>query len=205
MLEVLEGVGRPERLGFQADMAHTLLYTLGYNAEADRLLPANFTWDDQDAWQAALKRMTDALRPWTLDFHVAQNDATVKGTGSHDKTGRHCLPDDPNGKLDPVKDAAPWLRGADGQLTKAFQHICWDGCMFSNDVMLLPQTLGRHPWRDDEGSRRAWLAAIAAGRQRHGKAEAQCWFGRLRLHGPHTFQRLPPGRQLLRPAATSRC
>ena len=46
--------------------------------------------------------MTRALRPWTIDFHVAQNDATVKGSGSHDKTGRHCLPNDPNGKLDIV-------------------------------------------------------------------------------------------------------
>ena len=54
--------------------------------------------------------MTDALRPWTIDFHVAQNDATVKGSGSHDKTGRHCLPNDPNGKLDIVKHAGFWLR-----------------------------------------------------------------------------------------------
>ena len=143
MLQLLEGVGRPDRLGFQADMAHTLLYTLGVNAEADRILPADFSWDQDAVLQAALKRMTDALRPWTIDFHVAQNDATVKGAGSHDKTGRHCLPNDPNGKLDPVRDSSPWLRGADGQLTKAFQHICWDGCMFSNDVMLLPQT-----WED---------------------------------------------------------
>jgi hypothetical protein len=44
--------------------------------------------------------MTKALRPWTIDFHVAQNDATVKGSGSHDKTGRHCLATDPNGKLE---------------------------------------------------------------------------------------------------------
>ena len=54
--------------------------------------------------------MTAALRPWTNDFHVAQNDATVKGSGSHDKTGRHCLPHDPNGKLDIVHDAGYWLR-----------------------------------------------------------------------------------------------
>jgi hypothetical protein len=25
-------------------------------------------------------------------------------------------------------------------LTKAFQHICWDGCMFPNEVMLKQQT-----------------------------------------------------------------
>jgi hypothetical protein len=145
MLDVLEGVGRPDRLGFQADMAHTLLYTLGINAEADRILPADFTWDqkegDQQAvFQAALKRMTDALRPWTIDFHVAQNDATVKGSGSHDKTGRHCLPNDPDGKLDIVRDSAFWLRGEDGQPTRVFQHICWDGCMFPNAVMLAQET-----------------------------------------------------------------
>ena len=30
---------RPKTLGFQADMAHTLLFTLGYNAPEDRILP----------------------------------------------------------------------------------------------------------------------------------------------------------------------
>jgi sugar phosphate isomerase/epimerase len=140
MLELLAMVNRPDRLGFQADMAHTLLYTLGYNAEEDRILPQEFYWDDTDAFQTALKTMTDALRPWMIDFHVAQNDATVKGSGSHDKTGRHCLPNDPNGKLDVVRDSAPWLRGPDGEPTKETRHICWDGCMFPNDVMMLQQT-----------------------------------------------------------------
>ena len=59
--------------------------------------------------------MTHALRPWTIDFHVAQNDATVKGSGSHDKTGRHCLPNDPNGKLDIAHHAGYWLRDDYGQ------------------------------------------------------------------------------------------
>ena len=37
--------GGPARnVGFQADMAHTLLYTLGYNAPEDRILPENFDW-----------------------------------------------------------------------------------------------------------------------------------------------------------------
>ena len=39
MVELLEQVGRPKTLGFQADMAHTLLFTLGYNAPEDRILP----------------------------------------------------------------------------------------------------------------------------------------------------------------------
>ncbi len=39
---------RPKTLGFQADMAHTLLYTLGYNAPEDRILPEDFDWTDRD-------------------------------------------------------------------------------------------------------------------------------------------------------------
>jgi len=67
----------------------------------------------------------------------------VKGAGSHDKTGRHCQPLDPNGKLDIVRDAGAWMRDDNGQVTRAFAHICWDGCMFPNSVMLEPKT-----WRE---------------------------------------------------------
>src|ERR1700745_2642522 len=140
MVDLLELVDRPETLGFQADMAHTLLYTLGYNAPEDAILPHGFDWKDEGQVQEALKTMTRELRPWTFDFHVAQNDATVKGSGSYDKTGAHCLPDDPNGKLDVARDAGHWLRDEKGNLTKAFQHICWDGCMFPNEVMLKQET-----------------------------------------------------------------
>ena len=140
MVQLLEMVDRPETLGFQADMAHTLLFTAGYNAPEDRILPENFDWADQATLAAAYRKMASALRPWTFDFHVAQNDATVKGSGSHDKTGRHCLPDDPNGKLDIVRDAGAWMRDDDGNITKAFPHICWDGCMFPNAVMQQQQT-----------------------------------------------------------------
>src|SRR5262249_32497877 len=90
MLQLIEMTDRPGVLGFQADMAHTLLYTLGYNASEDRIVPENFTWD-APTLDKALATLTAALRPWTIDFHIAQNDATVKGSGSHDKTGRHCL------------------------------------------------------------------------------------------------------------------
>jgi hypothetical protein len=104
-VELLEMVNRPKTVGFQADMAHTLLFTMGYNAPEDRILPENFDWSDRKTLDEGLRKMTKALRPWTIDFHVAQNDATVKGSGSHDKTGRHCLPFDPNGKLDIVHHA----------------------------------------------------------------------------------------------------
>ena len=143
MVELLERVGRPGTLGFQADMAHTLLYTMGYNAPEHRILPEGYDWKDRSVLDQALKTVSDALRPWTIDFHVAQNDATVKGSGSHDKTGRHCMAKDPNGKLDIVHDAGYWLRDERGAVTRVCRHICWDGCMFPNSEMLKQQT-----WND---------------------------------------------------------
>jgi len=134
MLDTLEAVDRPN-IGFQADMSHTFLYLLGYNAPEHRILPADYQWDDRETLTEGLKKLTAALRPWTLDFHVAQNDGTAYGSGSHDKTGRHCQATDPNGKLDIAIDAGHWLRNENGELTKAFKHICWDGCMFPNAVL----------------------------------------------------------------------
>ncbi|MCR9199468.1 MAG: sugar phosphate isomerase/epimerase [Planctomycetaceae bacterium] len=129
MLDLLEEVGMPESLGFQADLAHTYLYLLGYNAPEHALVQDGYS-DEQ--FYEAYKNMTDKLRPWTIDFHVAQNDGEVHGAGSHDKTGKHCQADDPNGKLDIVKCASYWLEGA---TERGIQHICWDGCMFPNAVL----------------------------------------------------------------------
>jgi sugar phosphate isomerase/epimerase len=140
MIELLEMVDRPRTIGFQADMAHSMLYTLGYNAPEDRLLPEEFDWQDEEVLIDALRRLTEVLRPWTIDFHVAQNDGTVHGSGSHDKTGKHCLVNDPNGKMDVVKVAGLWMRNATGAPTRAYEHICWDGCMFSNATMTSAQT-----------------------------------------------------------------
>jgi len=143
MRELLEEVGMPGVVGFQADMAHTMLFTMGHNAPEDRLLPLDYDWKDPELLRSAYAEVARTLRPWTIDFHIAQNDGTVRGSGSHDKTGRHCLPLDPEGRLDIVRDAGAWMRNDQGQPTRAFQHICWDGCMFPNDVMMKPQT-----WND---------------------------------------------------------
>jgi hypothetical protein len=131
------------------------------NAPEDRLLPEDFDWSDQEAFDAAYTWATDALRPWTIDFHVAQNDATVHGTGNHDKTGRHCLAGDPHGKLDITRQAGYWLRDSEpgGEPTRKLTHICWDGCMFSNEVMARPDT-----WNDI-------LAAMVAVCDAHGWEE----------------------------------
>ncbi len=134
VLNLLEAVDLPDTVGFQADLAHTYLYLLGYNAPEQALLQPGYS--DPEFW-AAYEKMTHALRPWTIDFHVAQNDGSVHGTGSHDKTGRHCPADDPNGKLDIVKCSGYWLKDA---RQRGIEHICWDGCMFPNAMLETPKT-----------------------------------------------------------------
>jgi sugar phosphate isomerase/epimerase len=156
MVELLELTDRPQTVGFQADMAHTLLYTMGYNAPEDALLPEGYDWKDQGKLDEALTKLTNALRPWTIDFHVAQNNGTVFGSGSHDKTGRHCLATDPTGKLDIARHAGYWLRNEAKEPLKRIRHICWDGCMFPNAVLHDPKT-----WNDI-------LNAMVQVRARHG-------------------------------------
>lgn len=134
MLDLLEEVGMPETLGFQADLAHTYLYLLGYNSPENALIQPGYT---DEEFYAAYEAMTDKLRPWTIDFHVAQNDGTVHGAGSHDKTGKHCPADDPNGKLDIVRCSQYWLKDYEA---RGIEHICWDGCMFPNAVLETPST-----------------------------------------------------------------
>jgi sugar phosphate isomerase/epimerase len=155
MIQTLEQTNLPNVVGFQADMAHTLLYTLGYNAPEHRIVPPKFNWEP-DKFHAAMKKMTNALRPWTIDFHVAQNDATVFGSGGHDNTGRHCQVTDPNGKLNVTRDAGYWLRDGAGKVTKKCRHICWDGCMFPNEILMKQET-----WNNI-------LAAMIQVRKHHG-------------------------------------
>ena len=158
-IKLLEAVNRPKTLGFQADMAHTLLYLLGYNKPEDALLPPDWDWSDPARFDEAYRTLTAALRPWTFDFHVAQNDATVLGSGTHEKTGHHCLASDPKGKLDIARHAGFWMRDEKGEITRKFQTICWDGCMFPNAVMMELKT-----WNDI-------LSAMMAVRAAHGWSE----------------------------------
>lgn len=137
MLELLEMVGKPGTLGFQADLAHTYLFLLGVNAPEHQILKPDH---DEDAFREAYRTMVSSLAPWTLDFHVAQSDGTVFGSGSHDKTGRHCPADAGNGKLDIVECSKAWLLDSDGKVRNHIRHICWDGCMFPNPTLENPAT-----------------------------------------------------------------
>src|SRR3954451_374030 len=57
MVALLEEVGQPKVVGFQADMAHTLLYLLGYNEPKHRIVPEKFSWEP-DKFHAAMTKLT---------------------------------------------------------------------------------------------------------------------------------------------------
>jgi hypothetical protein len=42
--------------------------------------------------------------------------------------------------MDIVRVAGAWMRDEAGQPTRAFEHICWDGCMFPHATLMDPQT-----------------------------------------------------------------
>ncbi len=130
MLAILEGVGRPEALGFQADLAHTYFYLVG--AVGDPLVADP---SDPEDCAAGYGRLVEALGPWTVDLHIAQTDGTLYGGGDHAPTGRHSPPGDPRGRLDVVACARRWLLDDRGQPRPAIRHLCWDGCLFPNAVL----------------------------------------------------------------------
>jgi hypothetical protein len=58
--------------------------------------------------------------------------------------------------MDIVRAAGLWLRDESGEVTRNTKHVNWDGCMFSNETTLNPQT-----WRDI-------LSTMIAVRNAHG-------------------------------------
>jgi hypothetical protein len=155
MVNLLEEVGMPKVVGFQADMSHTLLYTLGYNAEAHRSCRRSYHWeparipqgDDQaHRMRCARGRLISTSRKTTA---ACSAPAITKRPAA---LSRHR----PEGKLNIARDSGYWLRDAKGKVTKKLKHICWDGCMFPNEVMMKQQT-----WNDI-------LAAMIQVRENHG-------------------------------------
>ena len=137
MLRILEGVGMPQALGFQADLAHTYFYLLGANEPTAALLQKPYSAEE---FTRAYARLVTALGPWTVDLHIAQTDGTLFGSGDHDQTGRHCLPADPAACLDAVACAHRWLAARATSNRPPLTHVCWDGCMFPNAVLEDAQT-----------------------------------------------------------------
>ena len=128
-----------------------------------------------------------------------------KATGSHDKTGRHCMAGDPNGKLDITLSRRLLAARRQGRSHESLQahllgrlHVPELGDDEAEDM-------GRHSGRDGRRARRARLGSIGGQdtdhgqREQHGRPkEDQRRHGRLRLHGPDPFERVRQGQPVLR-------
>ena len=86
MVQLLELVDRPQTLGFQADMAHTLLYILGYNAPEDALLPQDFDFSEEEQFHDAYKQTH--RRPATLDDRLPRRPERRHGAWAPARTTR---------------------------------------------------------------------------------------------------------------------
>ena len=161
MVELLEAVEPPEDARLPGRHGpHAALHAGPQRAGGPPRCRPNFEWDDTAAFDAGYERLTDMLRPWTIDFHVAQNNGEVFGSGSHDKTGRHCLPNAPDGKLDIVKYAGYWLRDDKRQRHQALPpHLLGRLHVPQRDADEAAN-VERHPGRDGRRPRCARLAGV---------------------------------------------
>ena len=144
MLDVLEGVGMPKALGFQADLAHTYLYLMGYNAPEYALLHEGYTErrvlcglrkDDRQA--AALDdRFPRRSKRWpsprcgrSRQDRQALSRRTIRMASWTSFVARRY-----------------WLKDAE---QRGIKHICWDGCMFSECQRWKPLHLEHDLGHDD--------------------------------------------------------
>ena len=140
-VKLLEMVDMPGVVGYQADMAHSMLFTLGYNAEKDRILPEGLRLEGHGRRSTPPTRRSPTRcgrgRSISTSRRTTARSSAPATTRRPAATARST---DPNGRLDIAKHAGYWLRDDKGELTKTMRHICWDGCMFPNAVMEKQET-----------------------------------------------------------------
>ena len=149
LIEAVDGCFiEPMNIGLQGDMSHLMGNLLGvdrvagYNEDSAGL-PKDFGFDDGEQLQRAWGILAERLGPYLYDFHAAQNNGTVHGSGSHEATMKHCLPFAEDGVIDHKAVAPLWLLDEDGNPREGITGITWDGCMFPNAALEDQQT-----WND---------------------------------------------------------
>ena len=135
-VKLLEMVGMPGVVGYQADMAHSMLFVLGANAEKDRILPSGLRLERQGGARCGLpqgRRRAAAVDARFPRRPERRHDLRLRRrTKRPAATARSTIPT--AGSMSPSTPATGCAT-TQGNLTKTMRHICWDGCMFPNAVM----------------------------------------------------------------------
>ena len=119
-VELLEMVDRPKTLGLSGGHgAHHALHAWATTRRKIACCRQTSIGRSRRIGGSAIARWPALCGPGRSIFTWRRTMAPVSGSGSHDKTGRHCQPLDPNGKLDIVRDAGAWMRDDDGKPTRA--------------------------------------------------------------------------------------
>ena len=138
-----------------------------YNAPEDRIVPDGFRLghggagcgaEDHDRRAAAL----DHRLPRGAERRHREGHRAV---ARQDRAGTACRTTRTASSTSSTTPASG-CAATDGEPTRAFQHICWDGCMFANEAMTAAGDLEQHPRRDDRGARRARLVGMSDGARR---------------------------------------
>ena len=139
-IELFTRIDEPT-FGLMLDMAHICQAVLGTNEPTDGFLPQQWEWNRQE-FDAAVYEAAQQVGPYVNCFHVAQTTLETFGSGSHERTGRHALPDDPNGKLEIPLHAslmsAHIPRGLAG-----LKQATWDSCMIDSTTLREQRTWDR--------------------------------------------------------------
>ena len=156
-------IGR-RRWAFRPTWPTRCLYVLGYNAPEDAILPPNFDWKDTATFDRRLRaahRGAAALDDRLSRRPERRHRARLR-LARQDRAGTAC-PTIPTASSTSSRWPASGCATTTGNLTKKFRHVCWDGCMFPNEVMMDPQTWNDDPGGDDRRAGRARLERISRG------------------------------------------
>jgi hypothetical protein len=158
-VKLLEMVNMPDVVGYQADMAHSMLFVLGANAEKDRSCPPTTTGATRPRSMPPTRRSPTRCAPGPRFPRRPERRHDVRLR--RPRKDRPALPGRRPERPARYGQARRLLAARrEGNLTKRMRHICWDGCMFPNAVMEAGD-LEQGPRRHDQGARRARLAGSA--------------------------------------------
>lgn len=131
LLDILERVNQTDTLGLHLDLAE-MLFLVQAKANTNRALLENWDGKDSRTLDVAIRTLAEPLRRWTISLYVSQSDGS--------SIEHRLLPSDQTGKLQLTHHIGSWLYGDDGRLTKALQHLCWDGGSFPAQLLLNQET-----------------------------------------------------------------
>ena len=183
---------RPRRSASRPTWRTRCLYLLGYNAPEDRLLPERLRLERPGRASTGLQEAHRRAAP--VDDRLPRRPERRARSRAPARTTRPAAtawPTIPTASSTSPATPATGCATTTGKLTRKIQHICWDGCMFPNAVMMQQQT-----WNDILAAMIAGARRTTAGEPDRGPHEQRPILEPL-LHADRALPLLRPGHRRL--------